>query len=273
MSQAFGISEFKPLSVGAIVSGAIQLYRVNFKQYFKIAFFAILWAFIPIYGWAKYVAELALISRLAFDEIRGRPEDLQATRRVTDQRKWKFLGAVLLFILIFALCYIAAVAVGFAMGFALASSGIAQDQNPIVLVLLALLFFLIGFSTFLWIATRFFIQDVVLAVEESLGAAGSLQRSWTLTKGSVFRLQLVLLVATLITGPFLIISQVASFAFQSLTGPDANPLVTVLLFLVLIAVTIANSALLSPFWQAIKALVYADLLTRREGVDLDLRGQ
>ncbi|MBC7880112.1 MAG: DUF975 domain-containing protein [Anaerolineae bacterium] len=272
MPQAFGISEFKPLSVGAVVTGAVQLYRDNFKQYLKIAFFSTLWLIVPVFGWAKGLAGFALISRLAFNEISGKSEDEQVARSIVDQRKWTFLGALLLLFLFYTLFYIGAISIALALGFMFGALGFASNPNPVFTALVFLLAFLVTFSAILWIVTRFFIQDVALAIEDGSGASGSLKRSWSLTKGSVFRLQLVILVGTLITGPFVLISQGVSFAFQSFSGVDANPLVALVLSFALIGITLTNSALLSPFWQAIKALVYADLLTRREGVDLELRG-
>jgi hypothetical protein len=273
MAQSFGISEFRPLSIGAVVTGAVQLYRDNFKQYFKIAFFAILWAFVPIYGWAKSIAEAGLIARLAFNQITDRTEDFEVAHRVVDERKWKFLGAVLLYIAIFIPFYFGVVIVGAIPVFVFTALGILQTQNPFALGFAVLLLFLIVFTLLLWFATRFIVQDVALAVEEGLGASRALKRSWSLTKGSVFRLQLVVLVATLITGPFYVFSQIFSFATQRLMGSDPSPTNLTLYFLMFSGLTVANSALLTPFWQAVKALIYADLLTRREGADLDLRGQ
>jgi hypothetical protein len=268
MSQAFGISEFKPLSIGAVVTGAVQLYRDNFKQYFKVAFFATLWAFIPIYGTARYAAESGLISRLAFNQISGRSETLAEGYRIVDQRKWSFLGAFFLFSLFIVIFYLVGVGIGAALLIALQSAA-----NILLLPIVGLLYLLLFITLLFWIATRYFIQDVTLAVEEGLGANGALKRSWALTKGSVFRLQLVLLVATLITFPFILLSQTASVVTQSLVGSDTNLIGNILLLLVFVGATVVNGAFLTPFWQAVKALIYADLITRREGVDLDLRGQ
>jgi hypothetical protein len=273
MSQSFGISEFRPLSIGAVVTGAVQLYRDNFKQYSKIAFFAILWAFVPIYGWAKSLAEASLITRLAFNQITDRAEDFEVARRVVDERKWKFLGAILLYIAIFIPFYIGIVIVGAIPVFVLSALGFLKDQNPFAFGFVALLFFLIVFSLLLWFATRFIVQDVVLAVEAGSGASGALKRSWNLTKGSVFRLQLVVLVATLMTGPFFVLSRVVSFAMKSLMGSESSPASFALYLFVFSGLTVVNSSFLTPFWQTVRALIYADLLTRREGVDLDLRGR
>jgi membrane-anchored glycerophosphoryl diester phosphodiesterase (GDPDase) len=266
MSQSFGISEFKPLSIGAVVTGAVQLYRDNFKQYFMVALFATLWAFIPIYGTARYAAEAALISRLAFNQISGRSENLETGYSIVNQRKWSFLGAFFLYALYIVLFYAVAFGVGAVLAIAL------QAANPVFLAIGGLLYLLLFISLLFWIATRYFIQDVTLAVEDGLGASGALKRSWVLTKGSVFRLQLVLLVSTLIATPFLILSQAASLIAQTLLGTDPNLIGTILLLVVFFGATVANGALLTPFWQAVKALIYADLLTRREGVDLELRG-
>ncbi|WP_287239347.1 MULTISPECIES: hypothetical protein [unclassified Okeania] len=52
-----------------------------------------------------------------------------------------------------------------------------------------------------------------------------------------------------------------------------NPNIQFLSFLLGYAIGLLGNVFLLPFWQAIKAVVYYDLRTRREGIDLQLRKQ
>jgi hypothetical protein len=90
-----------PLSVGNVVSASLRIYRDHFKSYFGLAFVASLWLLVPIYGWAKYSAISALISRLAFGEVREKPETVSDARREVNPRMWSFLGAGILTFLIY----------------------------------------------------------------------------------------------------------------------------------------------------------------------------
>ncbi|MBD0313835.1 MAG: DUF975 domain-containing protein, partial [Microcoleus sp. T3-bin5] len=95
-----------PLSVGNVVSASLRIYRDHFKSYFGLAFVANLWLLVPIYGWAKYSAILALISRLAFGEVREKPETVSDARPEVNPRMWSFLGAGILTFLIYIGVYV-----------------------------------------------------------------------------------------------------------------------------------------------------------------------
>jgi glucan phosphoethanolaminetransferase (alkaline phosphatase superfamily) len=93
-------------------------------------------------------------------------------------------------------------------------------------------------------------------------STAAITRSWTLTQGSVLRLQMIYFVAFLITIPLsLVVNLVVAFL------PQDNPIT----FLISLALSILMGALLIPFWQAIKAVIYYDLRTQKEGIDLEIR--
>jgi len=96
----------KPLSVGNVVSAGLRIYRDNFKKYYRLAFISSLWAWIPIYGTAKFYAYQGLISRLAYGEIIEQPETVRDANRHVKGRMWSFLGAAILVWLRFLLAYI-----------------------------------------------------------------------------------------------------------------------------------------------------------------------
>lgn len=88
------------LSIGNIVNLGVYLYRSHPKLYFKLALIAHLWLLVPIYGWAKFYATSALISRLAFSELIGQPESLKAARSQINRQLWNFLITGILVVLI-----------------------------------------------------------------------------------------------------------------------------------------------------------------------------
>jgi hypothetical protein len=96
-----------PLSVGNVVSASLRIYPDHFKSYFGLALVAYLWLLVPIYGWAKYSAISALISRLAFGEVREKPETVSDARREVNPRMWSFFGAGILTFLIYIGVYVA----------------------------------------------------------------------------------------------------------------------------------------------------------------------
>jgi hypothetical protein len=73
---------------------------------------------------------------------------------------------------------------------------------------------------------------------------------------------MIYFVAFLITIPLsLVVNLVVAFL------PQDNPIT----FLISLALSILMGALLIPFWQAIKAVIYYDLRTQKEGIDLEIR--
>ncbi|MDS9397972.1 DUF975 domain-containing protein, partial [Aphanizomenon flos-aquae NRERC-008] len=182
----------QPLNVGSVVSAGMRLYRSHLKKYFLIALKAYAWLLVPIYGWVKFYALSALISRLAFGELVNQPESVSSGQRFVNSRLWGFfvnmilmfaisIGIAILFILIASLLMgISAVLLG-----GLQAGNIA---NTIILILIALVVLIITFTGILWIGTRFYLVDVPLAIEDNVNGSSTINRSWELTKGNIFRI-------------------------------------------------------------------------------------
>jgi hypothetical protein len=311
----------QPLSVGDVVSASIRLYRSHLKSYLAIATQAVVWILVPLialipivfliissieaeqsfnplvplllaawivflfYGLAQYLANSALISRLAFGELANQPESVSTARRYTHTRRWSFLWlAVLLgflfiaivlafYLVIILIVLLVAVVVG---GTATLSGGAGAD-NPAVLALLGILaavLFLALLAGLCWLSARLAISEVPLAVEDGVKAAASIGRSWKLSQKNALRILLVLLVAFLVTLPLQAIAQLGVIAIQALLTiqlEQTSPLYTSLAILFGYIVSFAVSIVIIPFWQAIKAVIYYDLRSRREGLGLALR--
>jgi uncharacterized membrane protein len=303
----------QPLTVGNVVSAGIRLYRSHLGQYLGIAIRATLWILLPFLGFslafylareqavaiallilaaivayffctAKFLTNSAVISRLAFSELVNQPESVKQARAPVDRRLWRFLGAACLLSLISFGVWLASsmvnqtilVAVTYALG---GTPGGPSPDNLVAGVVIGLTLFIlqiIFLTVQFWVTARFFIYDTPLAVENDVGAAGTISRSWELTKGNAWRIFLITLVTFLVTVPFyiLILLVLISFAIPLFRGyvspldllPVLFPLIlgSIILFLLV-------SMLVMPLWQAIKAVVYYDLRTRREGFGLQIR--
>ena len=279
-------SPIQPLSLGNIVNAGLRLYRSHLKDYFLLALKAYVWLLVPFYGWAKFYALSALISRLAFGELVNQPESITSGQRFVNSRLWQFFITILLMFLLIVGIYIGAVILtvilavilGLILGLifyllGVPFGGIAQQVNASATVfsVVAALIILIAF---LWFLMRFFVVDVPLAVEDNVNGKSTIARSWELTQGSVWRVLFISLVAFLITLPIEIVVRIITTTIRLIFAPlveQNSSVFSPIVFLLNLAVSFASGAVVLPFWQAIKAVVYYDLRSRREGLGLRLR--
>lgn len=269
MSNLSPGNPIQPLSVGDVVSAGVRLYRSNLKRYLILVLRSYLWIFVPVYGWAKASEITARISRLAYQELINQPETLTEAQRQTEPKLWNFLGAALLLGLIFFGMYIAFVVLFFILALITAGLTAASPALGIVGALLIVAVAIFALFAFIRVLSRLLIYEVALAIEDNVDASTSLSRSWNLTKGSVGRIQWIVVVTFLLTLAVNIPSQIISAIIP--TSDDANPALVAITVLLFLAVSLAASALITPLWQVIKAVIYYDLRTRREGFGLELR--
>jgi hypothetical protein len=300
-----------PLSVGNVVSAGLRLYRDHLKSYFGVAFRATLWALLPFlvlipipllliagepnltalpllvllgivlffYGMAKYTANSALISRLAFSQLVNQPESTQDASRQVNRKFWLFFRTFLLYCLInFAVIIVFYIAI-FLLGFlgAFIATSVRENLGLLIVVVLAgIVAFAVALSVTIRFFTRLFMFEVPLAIEENIKATQTIGRSWSLTKGHVGRIFLILFLAFLVTIPLYIIVQICVSILQGILQRTlaVSPLdvnFQILSFLVSYVLGLVSGAVILPFWQAIKAVIYYDLRSRREGFDIHLR--
>ena len=280
MSQSFSSpSPMQPLSIGNVVTAGLRIYRSHLKSYFLLALKAYLWILVPVYGWAKFYAICGLLSRLAFGELVNQPESIEAGSRYVNSKLWQFLVTFLLMFLIgvgIFICFVILVAI-----FAAIFAGLAAVANiPIVIgitvptILLLVVSALVPIIIMLWLITRFFVVVVPLAIEENVNGSSTINRSWNLTKGYVWRISVIIFVAFLITLPIEIASEVVNRIVETIFSiflqQDSSEL-NLLGLLITLCLTLLSGAVVMPFWQAIKAVLYYDIRTRREGLGLKLR--
>jgi hypothetical protein len=286
----------QPLSIGNVVNVAINLYRANFQLYLKLSLLAYLWLLVPVYGWAKFWVNSALISRLAFCELMGQTESIKDARRYIKPRTWSFfLTAILLFFLLFITLILSFILTGLFLAMTRMEQvmapleSITTDKNVrnniliaiffLLLLLLILLFFLAClFAPTLWLYSRFLIAELPLASESNINLITTLCRSWKLTKGYFWKIQLILVVCFFLFLPLEILLYLGVELINFITSRlmagliSAYPLIdSILMQMFSWAITLLNAVMLLPFFQLIKAVVYYNLRLRREGLGLRLR--
>jgi hypothetical protein len=274
----------EPLSIGNVVSAGIRLYRSHLKEYFLLALKAYLWILVPIYGWAKFCALSALISRLAFGDLVNQPESVHSGERFVNSRLWKFLGTLILMLFIgvgigisFLIAWVLVLVIVGAI-LQLQTSVLVPASNPsnmFIFGLIVILVSVVGIVGIIWLGIRFYLVDLPLAIEENVDATSNIKRSWELTKGYVGRIFIISFVAFLIILPLQILLQIIwsimEIIFKFLS--DSYPFFSLIFILLFIAIAITSNALVLPFLQTVKAVIYYDLRTRREGLGLQLRNR
>ncbi|MEH2231762.1 MAG: hypothetical protein V7K71_19420 [Nostoc sp.] len=269
MSENFGSSgQIQPLSIGNVVSAAVRLYRSHLKTYLNLAAIAHLWVLVPVYGWAKYAAISGLISRLAFGELIYQPESVQTARSHVNPRLWSFLRVAFQVGISLAIIYIGLAIVGGVVAslIGVALGGILGSSGIIVTIIVTAGIILLGLT---WFYSRWIIAEVPLAVEQNINGGESVARSWELTKASVFRIQGIVLVAFIVTLPLVFVLNYIPNLF--LIRLESGTAIYSIVYAISLIGSLIGGVLVMPFWQALKAVLYLDLRSRREGLGLQLR--
>lgn len=268
--------QMRPLNVGDVVSAGISLLRANFKTYLGLSCKAALWYLIPVYGWARGLMIFGQIGRLGFQEVLHQPETVPVALKKVEPRMWSFLGiALLVGIIQVAINYgISAVSTVMMVPLvAIGAAGVAAGAlSGLLIVLLQLV--VIGAQT--WFQARFWLYDLVIATETESDATSAITRSWELTSGSTMRVLFVLLVAYLVMSPIFLLTIVPflfTIPFWANFSPEMgfNPALGIALliaFLAFMVLMFFAVILTMPFFQSIKAVLYYDLRSRREGLDI-----
>ena len=142
------------------------------------------------------------------------------------------------------------------------------------LVLLGIVVFILFMISIFWVSARLYLADLVISVENQSSSTQAISRSWKLSKQFIWRIFLINFVAGLVTMPASILIQVIDGLIRLillLVLPQDSPIFALLYFPIFGVIYFGILATLVPFVQCIKALVYYDLRTRREGIDIQLR--
>jgi hypothetical protein len=270
----------KPLSVGNVVTAGLRIYRDNFKKYYRLAFIGSLWSWIPIYGTAKFFANQALIARLAYNEIIEQPESIQSVDRQIKGRMWRFLGAALLVSLRFILAYLlGAIAMAMVGGglitvlnYALSSilGDVGSTISMIISILIVIMLIVLFIGYLIRLFASFSVSELLLSTDENLKASQALKESQKLTQGYLKNLVIIYFIASLVSFPLLGVIFAMQILPSLIQSPDQE-IVSEIFSIFLLVFNSLTTALILPFWQATKAVIYYDLRVRREGMGIDLK--
>ena len=259
-----------PLSPGNVVSTALVLYRSHFKTYLTLAANAYLWLLVPLYGWAKYFTISGIIARLAFQELIGQPETVKDARHQLQSKLWSFLGVAFRVGIYLTLAYlgltIGLLIIGFILAFLSSLLFNNQGVTIIVTILLTIAFVIVFLAGFIWFFSRWIIAELPLAVEADIQGGTSIQRSWHLTKKSVRRIIVIVSVAFLVTLPLVAFTNYVPSILLLMVEEGSS--LYWLIYFVSLFISFLGGMIILPFWQVIKAVLYYDLRSRREGLDL-----
>ena len=212
------------------------------------------------YCTAKFYKNYALVSRMAYRLLINQPERLEEVAYKVSEL-WNFLWVNLLINLIFAIVQ------PFNNGITDALTQATIDKEAFTNIAILLL----PIQTFLyfWLIARFYLCDVILAVDATT-AINAINRSWQLTKGFSIKIFLVILVSFLVILPAYLIAGIPFFLIlvsiyklelvPTLLLDNAwNPMLSNLFLVALFLVWFLSI----PYWQILKAVIYYDLHSRR----------
>ncbi|WP_204103045.1 MULTISPECIES: hypothetical protein [Spirulina sp. CCY15215] len=234
-----------------------------------------------IYCWTKSFAHSVVITRLTFYELANRPETVQTARSLVLSRLWRFFWTGLLLFGIAIGLYIGIVIIcGIAIAIiTLIFGAIAQGSaSPLIIaVLFSIIIVLAMFTGVFWLVARLFLlAEVPLATAiEELSPSDTIGQSWSLTKNNGWRIVAILTIACLITLPIAILIQVLSLVIQPLilllTANSSTPAASLAIgYIVIYGISLVSNIIIVPFWQTLKGVLYYDLKSRGEGLDLKI---
>lgn len=187
----------------------------------------------------------------------------------TRGRIWALLGQALLITLIETVPPAGATLVATALLRQVLGNNTGSSGEVLLVILVILLVLLVWVLITVFLVVRLFLAPAALVLENT-SVASSIRRSWTLTRGSFWRvlgaLVLMGLIAWLVAGAIGIVAGVGGGVVTVLQPGSA----TVAASVVMLATTLAT-ALVMPFTASVAALIYIDLRMRKEGLDIELR--
>lgn len=231
---------------------------------FDVALFflvAIVFVVAFLFYWISYAVALGATTLAVSGIYADRPPTIAETYRATRGRVGRLAW---LLILIGFRMFGVLLAIGLIAG---VGGAIAAAVSPILAGLGVFLAILVMFALMLWMFLRYAVA-VPAAVLEDNSASDSIARSIELTKGSLHRVFLLMVFTVIVTYAALMIFQVPFIFASFIAGPE-TPAGFWLNLAGVLTGSIA-SALTSPLAVVAMAVLYYDLRTRNEGLDLEL---
>ena len=257
-------------SVGNMITVSVAIYKKNWKKFLKLSLVAHLWLLVPIYGWARYFAIAAWISRLSLNEIINKSDNI-------DQREYFSINALFIFfttacinifITIFLSYFLAilffgivAICLQILSGLPILDtiSNISSQPQAIGywVFFWSIIFLFSGLSTFFY--TRLFITDLCFSANRQSKLFSLIGKSYLQTKNYKFKVYKIILLSYILSFSFYI-SIYIFFLFIAFLSNQADFYAWeyfgyIILSAFLVTVACARG-LLFAFWQSVKAVTF-----------------
>jgi hypothetical protein len=230
-----------------------------------------------IYCGAKAQMNMAIISWLAYGTLTQQPATVKAGRQLLARRMWRFFWAQVLINLLMGMIN---AGLSIAQGVVGALLGIVSGESAIFSLVLGFLYLasLVAYAwAYAWFYARWSIPELPIAVE-NVSTTDTVTRSWALTQGNANRVLTVLFIGFLVTLPLYVLGFIPLLTTLIGVAPgledpvDPNAVISLMVaFGVSMLLLLVLNIFIVPFWQVLKSVIYYDLRSRREGIDLRLR--
>lgn len=264
----------RDFTVGNTITASVAIYKQNWRQYLKLSFIAHLWLLVPIYGWARYFAIAAWISKLSLQKLDSELNNLHFSRyfSVRSLCIFSFTG-------IFAISV--PITIGYLSTFVFTCIVIGLGEIILPFSPLEILrdialnqensrYFFIGYFWFifyclisLWFYARLFITDLTFIERANNGLFYLIKQSYSLTKNNKLKTSLIILLSCLITFPIWIvcylIAPLTIWLIITTTSINTVDYFSPLLEICFIITLVCAHVIVLPFWQSVKASVFYQL--------------
>lgn len=268
-------------TVGNMITIGVAIYKQNWRQYLKLSAIAHLWLLVPVYGWARYFAISAWMSRLSLQEI---DDELDYSDRqpyfsirslciflftaiftIFEPIVLGYLSFTILGVIIIVFSRVISLWVFSFSLLEILENYLSNQEDPkyffyellglVLLLLISLLFY-----------ARLFITDLIFTDRSNNKLFDLIYRSYFITKSNKFKTYTTICLSCLLTLPvwiigYLIVPIIAGFIFTISSINLLEPLNPLLSFCLVFTLVCAHGIVL-PFWQSIKAVVFYHLSQR-----------
>ena len=263
-------------TVGNTITIAVAIYRNNLKKFLKLSLAAHLWLLIPVYGWARYFAIAAWISKLSFDELTNEINNPNKKQYFSIHSLFVFFVSGLISIIIpvilsymltvVVFLFVEAVKETMVVIFSFSEYDIFDPSNtsyPLIALIISSIFFL--FSS--WFYAKLFVSDLIFIDSEKRQIFYLFNQSRKLIKNSQVKTFKTILLSLVVSLPvwtvgfsiyicLVAVTAIISIIISTDTISTNEDLV---ISICLSAGLFCAHGLLFPFWQSVKATTFYQL--------------
>ena len=264
-------------TVGNTITIAVAIYRNNLKKFLKLSLAAHLWLLVPVYGWARYFAIAAWISRLSFQELNSSFDDAEL-------KSYFYLKALLVFLatgifatfvpaLLSLVILVCVVILSLLMERFVPLTILEPITRSFDLIDNSILEFLLGLFVIIFLPTvsayfyaRFFVSDLIFVDRSKKYPINLLGKSYKLTSKRVWKtfrtiVQSFAIIIPIWSIAYILVSFLAgiilfSASYDRLENIESDPFV---IFALMLVIFYGANVFTTPLWQSVKAVTYYDL--------------